>query len=477
VNLKIKTVCLWLAMAALTGISSCKKDKDVVPDENSGIASGGLPASPASPKKVFAHYMVCNRSYGNGSVEGYKQDIMDAQKMHIDGFALNVGGWDESYKQNTERLFQAAAELGTNFKFFFSPDRCCGLNETQIIEMVTKYVKHPNHYKYNNLPFLSSWGMGGGVAERDYWKNAVLAPLQKAGNNVYFVPFLFTSDFDETPDYSKYADNFNIWWKDFINGYFYFGPVGVPTYTEPSILTSGEGSAKVFHDNDLTFMGSVSPYYWGEKQTSAGRRYFEYNGGEGIEAQWKSIMNIQKPEWIELVTWNDWGEGSYFSPMDDINKYWPYAGHPQLGFYKSHLGFAQLNKYYIDWYKTGFQAPIKDNNIYFFYRTHPKDLAASNDPKGPVYWRTGDLKDEIYVTTMLNGPAELRVITGGTTKTFKVPSGIAHTRIPFKTGTQIFELWKNDKRILQKQGEDINGSITEYNFNVYSGFATTQPKE
>jgi glucan endo-1,3-alpha-glucosidase len=467
VNLKIKKISQWLLLSVVAVLFSCKKETDVVPSRSGTGTNFSLPDS----KKVFAHYMVCNKTYDNGSLEGYKHDIQDAQSVGIDGFALNLGGWDMTYQDNTQKLFQAASDLGTGFQFFFSPDRCCGLNETQIIEMVSKYINHPNHFKTNNQPFLSSWGMSGGMPEQDYWKNAVLAPLKKAGHDIYFVPFLFTTDFDETPDYSKYLSNYNTWWKDFLNGYFYFGPVGLPSYTKPSILSSGEGSAKVFHDNGLTFMGSVSPYYWGEKQTTAGRRYFEYHGGEGIEAQWKSILDIQKPEWIELVTWNDWGEGSYFSPMDDINKYWPYAGHPQLGFYKTHRGFAELNKYFIQWYKSGGRPAITDNSIYFFYRTHPKDLKASNDPQAPVVWMGGDVKDEIHVTTVLTTPAELHVITGGITKTYIVGAGIVHTRIPFNTGTQIFELWKNGQRLLQKQGEDINASIVEYNFNVFSDYA------
>jgi glucan endo-1,3-alpha-glucosidase len=431
--------------------------------------------SEAQTKKVFAHYMVCNRSYGNGSIDGYKQDIKDAQEMGVDGFALNTGAWDVNYQQNMARLFQAASELGTDFKFFISIDRCCGLTDQEMLAMIKSYVNHLNYFKYNDRPLLSAWAGGGGVAGRDWWINSILNPLKNSGYNMYFVPYMFTTDYDESPDYNKYLSNYNTWWKNFLNGYFYFGAVGLPAYTEPSLLTTGEAAAKVFHDNGNTYMGTVSPYYWGEKQTSAGRRYYEYHGGEGIAAQWKSLLDIQKPEWIELTTWNDWGEGSYFSPMDDINKYWPYAGHPKLGFYKTHRGFAELNKYYINWYKSGVQPSINNDNIYFFYRTHPKDLVAVNDPLGAVAWRFGDVKDEIHVTTILAAPAELRVITGGVTKSYNVAEGIVHTRIPFNTGAQSFELWRNGVRVVQKQGENILSAITEYDFNVYSESVSSAP--
>jgi glucan endo-1,3-alpha-glucosidase len=428
-----------------------------------------VPLSYAQTKKVFAHYMVCNKSYGNGTVEGYKQDIKDAQAMGIDGFALNSGDWNKNYQQNVERIFQAASELGTDFKLFMSPDGCCGMPHTEILEMVRSYINHPNYFKYSNRPFLSGWITGTGLKTKDFWNNAMLRPLKKEGHNVYFVPFVYPSGYSSTPVYGKLIEDYSSRWKYFLDGYFYFGATGLPEYSQPSILNSAEKCAKVFHDSSRTYMAPVTPYYWGEKQKNDGRRYFEFHGGEGIAAQWKSIIEIQKPEWVELVTWNDWGEGTYFSPMDDINKYWPFAGHPKPGFYKTHKGFAELNKYYIEWYKSGQQPPIRSDNIYFFYRTHPKDAVAPDDLKGPVKKRIGEVQDEIFVTTILTAPAKLLVISGDVEKKYDVPAGIQHTRIPFNTGSQYFEISRKGKRVIYERGEDISSNITEYNFNVYSG--------
>jgi glucan endo-1,3-alpha-glucosidase len=434
--------------------------------------TSALDKSYAQTKKVFAHYMVCNRSYENGKVEGYKRDIQDAQAMGIDGFALNSGDWNISYQTNVARLFQAASELGTDFKFFVSPDGCCGMPHTEILEMVKSYVDHPNYFKYNNRPFLSAWITGTGPQTRDFWKNAMLGPLKKQGHDVYFVPFMYPTGYSPTPGLGKILEDYSSTWKGFLDGYFYFGASGLPEYTNPSLLNSAEKFAKVFHDSSLTYMAPVTPYYWGDKQKNDGRRYFEFHGGEGIAAQWKSILEVQKPEWVELVTWNDWGEGTYFSPMDDINKYWPYAGHKAPGFYKTHKGFAELNKYYIEWYKSGAQPPIITDHIYFFYRTHPKDAVATDDLQGPVKKRLGEVEDVIYVTTILKSPAKLYVFSGGIEKKIDVGAGIQHTRIPFNTGSQYFEIRRNGKQVIYEQGEDILSEIKEYNFNVYSGSGT-----
>jgi glucan endo-1,3-alpha-glucosidase len=424
-------------------------------------------------KLVFAHYMVCNRTYDKGTVRGYKRDMEDARSMGVDGFALNIGGWDANYQQNVKNLFQAAQELGNCFQLFFSPDQCCGLSNDQILKIINTYINHPNYFYYNTRPFLSAW-TGGGIPAKSNWINNILKPLRDKGYNIYFVPFMFTKEYAETPGYDLVLSNYNLWWKDFLNGYFFFGPAGLPSYAAiRSTLHSGEAFSKVFHDHHLTFMASVSPMYWGSKQKNAGRRYFEYKGGEGIAEQWKSIIELQKPEWVELVTWNDWDEGSYFSPMDDINKYWPCLSHRELGFYKTHKGFAQLNKYYISWYKSGQQPEITEDQIYFFYRTHSKDSVALGNKDVPVTARAGEIRDEIFITTILKEPAQLCVITGIDTMNCTLNKGIIHTRVPSKTGSQYFEIKRNGQRIIYKKGENIRTYIRVYNYNIYSGYGSS----
>jgi glucan endo-1,3-alpha-glucosidase len=156
--------------------------------------------------------------------------------------------------------------------------------------------------------------------------------------------------------------------------------------------------------------------------------------------------------------------------MDDINKYWPYSAHKELGFYKTHIGYARLSKYYINWYKSGKQPPITQDQIYFFYRTHSKDTVALGKKDVPVTARAGEIKDEIFITTLLKEPADLSVISGKDTINQKINEGIVHTRVPFKTGAQYFEIKRNGQRIIYKRGEDIRTYIRVYNYNMYSGY-------
>src|SRR5271170_818058 len=101
----------------------------------------------AGPHYVFAHYMVCYQTLGN-TVQDYEQEIQEAQAEGIDGFALNVGAYDDPtqyyYNANVAYIYSAAEALGTGFKLFFSVDQMT--NTTAIVHMISTYANRPNTF-------------------------------------------------------------------------------------------------------------------------------------------------------------------------------------------------------------------------------------------------------------------------------------------------------------------------------------------
>ena len=80
-------------------------------------------------KWVFAHYMTCFFD----TVEAYEYEIALEQRHGIEGFAMNCGEWlkkdkktgewiESKYVLATERMYQAAKNLNTDFKLFISFD-------------------------------------------------------------------------------------------------------------------------------------------------------------------------------------------------------------------------------------------------------------------------------------------------------------------------------------------------------------------
>ncbi len=433
---------------------------------------------------VFAHYMVSNRDYG-GSIAGYEKEIQQAQAAGIDGFALNCGSWNDAfYKHDTATIFQAAAALGTGFKLFFSADMT-GLQFSEVTAMMKSYANHPNYWQVTPAgppgtlprPVLSTWGGEGGgfAAAKSNWQNGTLNPLKAAGITPYFMPFFFMTNAAGTQGEDNTKGPVDTEIKGLLlglaDGSFYAPAVGCPVDPSRTMLNNAETQAAQMKAAGLGTMGSVTPQYWGSRQVSLGRRYMEYDGGEGLAAQWASIINVQKPDWVELFTWNDWDEATYFSPIDDVNKYWPYAAHSALGFYKTHAGALKMNQYFVNWYKAGQKPAITKDSLYFFYRTHPKDAVATNDKVGPVSWRLGDPQDVLYVSTLLTAPATLAVTTGAKTLTYPVGAGLSHVRVPFSVGAQGFKLIRSGQTVLSQSGDPIVAAPAEYNFSYTTGSA------
>jgi glucan endo-1,3-alpha-glucosidase len=91
-----------------------------------------------------------------------------------------------------------------------------------------------------------------------------------------------------------------------------------------------------------------------------------------------NAINVTHPEWVEIVSWNDFIEGTYVTRSTILARI-PFAnflvqsGLPTqpgpLSYFHSHAGRAwELLPYFIPWYKTGSQ-PDLDKNAVWTYRT------------------------------------------------------------------------------------------------------------
>jgi glucan endo-1,3-alpha-glucosidase len=267
---------------------------------------------------------------------------------------------------------------------------------------------------------------------------------------------------------ARIAASYNNWWKDVIDGLSYFAVGGLPA----DLIATGEAYADLMRAHGKIYLAGCSPYFWIGRfdpgYPKLLRRYFEYNGGEGIAAQWESIINIQKPDWVMLVTFNDFTE-SYMSPAHPSEMTEKAAWYNVGPLLKSHAGYAALMKYYIEWFKLGVRPAVSRDALYYFYRTHPKDLIAYGDIQNVVQY--GEVLDRLYVTTNLTNRATLKITSGRVVSHYELSPGMQHTRIPFDTGVQIFDLIRNGSVIIHREGDPIDDVVSVYNFTPTTGFA------
>ena len=87
-------------------------------------------------------------------------------------------------------------------------------------------------------------------------------------------------------------------------------------------------------------------------------------------------INVSHPEWVEIISWNDFIEGSYVSPIDDPNKYefanfLDSSGIPNKtgGYFHNHGGAAAAAAVLHSVVQVGVSQRITGDSIYWFYST------------------------------------------------------------------------------------------------------------
>lgn len=444
----------WAILLSLLVAATCSGDDDA--------------ARPM--RKVFAHYMVCIPTAGGGAtIEDYKREILEAQKRGIDGFALNCGGWslrEPHYKARTLLIYEAAKQLGTGFLLMISADYATGLTFEETRDMVATFRDHPNQFRWDGKPVLSTFAGEG--ADNSHGKELIAFldtefPDAEGGRNVVFVPYFYPRpNITEQPRQSHADQVFDTF--PGLDGFFYFGAAGNGeelARCNALLADKWVGAGKIF-------MASVTPFYRG---FGGNYRVYETRGFQGMALEWEAAIQ-HNATWVEIVTWNDWGEASYVAPFGEPGDTEHWGGHwgPML----NHVAYLDASRYYIDWYKTGSPPQINRDQVFYCYRLHPKSVEGRIKPnaeeKGKPS-RADALRDSVFVTCFLKASATLTVYSGDTRARFDLAAGVHHLETPAALGEQRFVLERDGQVLLDKTGEHAISEDAWSNFNTFTGSA------
>jgi len=456
-------------------------------------AAACLPAF--AQRMVFAHYMLANQDYVSddaGSeqvVASYEREILQARAIGIDGFALNAGGWfkEPRYIRRASEMFEAAHRLHGGFKLMFSADMCCSNDVADIEDMMRRFANNPRYaalYFKKDGKFVlttfagtkqgpASWqqlrvdlehGLHPSLRDAPGALSSASAVPSSAPLPIYLVPaFFWGGELPRAADIQAgMADYASV-----IDGALYWGIAGIPALGHPpDQIPSSQAYASELHRAHKLYMAPICFQFWGANAA----RYYEYSGYSGMRAMWKDAIGVSHPDWVEIITWNDFIEGTYVSPIDDPARY---AGANDLGagvapvstlhFFHSHRGATELLAFFIQWYKTGREPAIRNDSVYWAYRSQlatPEQLAGSIRLYGP-------LADVVYVTANLTSPAILHVSFGEHSTSIPLPSGSTDMQVPIAAGlAPHFELTRGQSRLAQADGDEPVVS-TAHDPNLY----------
>ncbi len=310
-------------------------------------------SAPAQQRMVFAHYMLTNQDYRGDDdptqerkIAAYEREIREAQAMGIDGFALNAGGWSREpyYIRYAAQMFEAALRLHSGFKLFFSADFCCGNSLDDAEDMMRRFADNPRYsgvyFRYKDAAVLSTFvGDKFGVTG---WRklrsdlatganpstrttpNALAAVSGTPSNaplSVFLVPaFFFGGETPGRADVEKGVAE----WKSTLDGVFYWGIAGVPggvsgAGSELDTVASSRAYANALHRAGMLYMAPIAFSVLGLECQPLLRIQRRERDARALDGCDRTDTVWGPSDWVEIITWNDFIEGTYVSPIDDPN--------------------------------------------------------------------------------------------------------------------------------------------------------------
>jgi hypothetical protein len=144
------------------------------------------------------------------------------------------------------------------------------------------------------------------------------------------------------------------------------------------------------------------------------------------------IARESDSEWVQLISWNDYSEGTAFAPSE---------GHGRA--------LLDLNAYFVDWFKTGTAPAITRDIAYVTYRNQLSSAQPALPSVSPMILRAGSspVRDTIEVLTFLVEGAEVKVTVGGTTTTCSADTGMDICTVPSAVGAVSVSVVRNGTEV------------------------------
>ncbi|KAJ5914018.1 hypothetical protein N7504_002901 [Penicillium tannophilum] len=420
----------------------------------------------ATTKAVFAHFMMANTvSY---EISDWKQDISLAQKAHIDAFALNMAYGTPEMERSTADAFATAEDLG--FLLFFSFDYAGNGSwpQDQIVKYLQKYAPSSAYYTYKGKTFVSTFE---GPESADDWVAI------KNKTDCFFVP-----DWSSVDPTSALQLGGGV-----VDGLFSWAawPTNseqMTTYVDASYLDSLKKAKK-------PYMMPASPWFY--TNMPGYNKNWAVQGDDLWYNRWVEITYLQ-PEWVEIISWNDYGESHYIGPLNDkgygvfTSGKAPYnyaRGMPHDG-WRLHLPFV------IDLYRTG-TSSMTQESLVAWYRTETGNSCSGGNTTGFSFSKlqigTGAndwLEDKIFFSALLASNASVSISIGG--QTFDAQweyepyggIGIYHGNLGInasRLGEVSISISRDDQEMVSLDGRSITGNCTKgyVNLNAWVGNATS----
>ncbi|PWY89185.1 glycosyl hydrolase family 71 protein [Aspergillus heteromorphus CBS 117.55] len=415
-------------------------------------------------KAVFAHFMLANSA--NFTKTHWEADITAAKAAHIDAFALNTAYGAANATKLLNDAFAVASDL--DFKLFLSFDYSAGgWPADQVTDWLKNYTTHPAYFTDSTTkhPLVSTFE---GYQATGDWSSI------KSKVNVSLIPDWSTKTPAQLAALSV-VDGLMSWsaWP--------YGSDAMNTTSDQEYMTALKAHNKAY-------IMPVSPWFYTDMV-----RYdknWVWQGDDLWYTRWQQVIQLQ-PEYVEIITWNDFGESHYIGPLHENELgIFQYGGSPfNYAENYPHDGWRLTLPYVIDQFKNG-SAEVEDEGVVVWYRLTPGSACPAGQTTGNTESQNqntmppGDvLLDKVFFSALLDEEADVAVSIGGKNQTVqwgetpKGGKGVYHGNLDMdnRTGEVVVTLSRDGKFVAQVTGESITKDCPHKltNWNAWVGSSST----
>ncbi|KAK2074797.1 hypothetical protein P8C59_008977 [Phyllachora maydis] len=363
---------------------------------------------------IFAHYMV-------GLADGHSPahwaaEIAAAQASGLDGFALNIGPRDPWTAPQLRHAYRAAeGARPRDFALFLSFDMAAGAwTVGQVAGLIGEFGRSSAQFRVGDRPLVSTFE---GPAWAHHWP-----AVRAAVGGIFLVP-----------DWSSLGPRGVRERLGGIEGAFSW--CAWPRAGQHRMDSTEDILYRETLGEDRVYMMGVSPCFythlphWG-KNWYASSESLWYD-------RWRQVLEIM-PDFVQIITWNDFGESSYIH--DPVRPGQVVSGAEKYVANVSHAAFRAVLPFFVAAFKAGtldVYSGHADRAI-AWYRTTPARCAGD----GGTRWgqdgcasAADGARDVVSVLAIAAHPAPLSVAVtiGGEGRTFGGGEGsrVAYYELPF----------------------------------------------
>lgn len=382
--------------------------------------------------------------------------MTEAINSHIDAFALNIANQESTTESSLGNAFLAAENTG--FQLFLSFDYAGNgaWAKEDVISLLNFYGgTSQTYWHHDDQPLCSTFEGPDNAAD---WADI------KSSTNCFFVPdwsSLGAKGAMEQAD--GIADGLFSWaaWP--------YGPADMDTYTDASYQQFLRGKP---------YMMPVSPWFF--TNMPGYDKNWLWRGDDLWYDRWQQVLYLA-PEFVEIISWNDYGESHYIGPSYDIHNDVAAASYVAFGQdygdspynYVSgydHSGWRAFLPFLIDTYKNNVTT-ITEEGLSVWYRLNEAGACASDGgttgntvSQLQLEYEAKDIpQDRIFYSALLGSAAQVTVKVGGVdlgaswTHTPSGDAGIYHGSVAFTghSGDVAITITRAGSTVVSLGGENI----------------------